>query len=376
MTLGFRLPRRPGGSGPTSALPPGDRSTAGRHLAEKDSDTVRRPPLQSMVPAQSLPALVAVVLTTLTAGACVRNEYDGRRVLRLGHFPNVTHVHGLVAHWTSREGRGWFEERLGASVRVEWTTFHAGPSAMEALLTGAIDATYVGPSPALNAFVKTNGAGVRILAGATRGGAALVVARDSGIESPAGFAGKRIATPQLGNTQDVACRDWLARQGLHVTQRGGDATVLPIHNPDQLTLFRRRELDAAWTVEPWVSRLEIDVGARVFFEDRDASTTVLAASPRFLEREPDLARSLVQAHDQLTDWIRAHPDDARARVANELRAETSRAIAPEVLERAWSRIRVDGAIARDELDAHMRAAHAAGFLRDAVDLSGLLGGPQ
>src|SRR6476659_9320341 len=174
--------------------------------------------------------------------------------IRVGHFPNVTHVQSWVAHHLSRSGRGWFEERLGPDVKIEWYVYNAGPSAMEAIIADSIDLTYVGPSPALNAYTKSNGEEIRIVAGAAAGGAALVVQGESGLKAPADFRGKTIATPQLGNTQDVACRAWLAAGGLKITQTGGDAHVLPTANPDQLTLFKQKQLDAVWTVEPWVSR--------------------------------------------------------------------------------------------------------------------------
>src|SRR4026209_1545135 len=183
--------------------------------------------------------------------------------IRVGHFPNVTHVQGLVAHHLSRTGQGWFEQRLGPDVKIEWYIYNAGPSAMEAILANSIDLTYVGPSPALNVYAKSNGEEARIIAGAAAGGAALVVQADAGWQHPADFRGKTIATPQLGNTQDIACRAWLANGGLKITQTGGEASVIPTPNPDQLTLFQQKKVDAVWTVEPWVSRLESEAGGKV-----------------------------------------------------------------------------------------------------------------
>ncbi|HET9395061.1 MAG TPA: ABC transporter substrate-binding protein, partial [Nitrospiraceae bacterium] len=154
--------------------------------------------------------------------------------IRVGHFPNVTHVQGLVAHHLSRTGRGWFEQRLGPDVKIEWYIYNAGPSAMEAILADSIHLTYVGPSPALNAYTKSNGEEIRIVAAAAAGGAALVVQADSGLKQPSDFRGKTIATPQLGNTQDIAARAWLGNGGLKITQTGGDAFIIPTPNPDQL----------------------------------------------------------------------------------------------------------------------------------------------
>ena len=153
---------------------------------------------------------------------------------------------------------------------------------MEAMFAGSLDLTYVGQGPALNAHFKSNGQEVRVIAGAANGGAALVVKPDSSIKTAADFRGKKIATPQLGNTQDISCRAWLKAQGFKVTQTGGDVTVLPTNNPDQLVLLQNGGVDAVWTVEPWVTRLEREAKARVFLEDKDVITTWLVSSAKFL----------------------------------------------------------------------------------------------
>jgi len=127
----------------------------------------------------------------------------GETKIRVGHFPNITHAQGVVAHALSRQGKGWFEQRLGPGVKIEWFVYNAGPSAMEAIFAKSIDLTYVGPGPALNAYTKSNGQEIRLIAGAANGGAGLVVQPDENLKAPADFRGKKIATPQLGNTQDI-----------------------------------------------------------------------------------------------------------------------------------------------------------------------------
>src|SRR3954452_2905067 len=219
-----------------------------------------------------------------------------QEVVRVGHFPNVTHVQALVARNFERQGRTWFGERLGPNVKIEWYAYNAGPSAMEAIFANAIDLTYVGPSPALNAYARSRGEEIRIVAGAVNGGAGLVVQPDSNLAKPSDFKGKRIATPQFGNTQDVAARAWLVAGGLRITQTGGDAQVIPTSNPDQLALFRNKQLNAVWTVEPWVARRELEAGGRVLVEETEAITTVLASSARLLSQKRDLARRFVAAH--------------------------------------------------------------------------------
>src|SRR5438094_741954 len=187
--------------------------------------------------------------------------------IRFGHFPNITHAQGVIAHALSHRGKGWFEERLGPAIEVQWFTYNAGPSAMEAIFAGSLDISYVGQGPALNAHFKSKGEEIRVISGAANGGAALLVKADGPIKVSADFRGKKIATTQLGNTQDISCRAWLKNQGFKVTQLGGDVMVSPTANPDQLLLFQTGGVDAVWTVEPWVTRLEREAKAKVFLED-------------------------------------------------------------------------------------------------------------
>jgi NitT/TauT family transport system substrate-binding protein len=229
-------------------------------------------------------------------------------------------VQALVARAFERQGRNWLGERLGPGVKIEWYTYNAGPSAMEAIFANSLDLTYVGPNPALNAYARSRGAEVRVIGGAVNGGSALVVQGDSPLSKPTDFKGKRIATPQFGNTQDVAARAWLVAGGLRITQTGGDAHVVPTSNPDQLSLFQSKQLDAVWTVEPWVSRLESEAGGKVLVEEKDAITTILVSSAGFLEKNRDLAKRFVAAHRELTDWIQKNPDEAQRMAREELQA--------------------------------------------------------
>jgi len=317
--------------------------------------------------------LLLAALTVMLTGFCTPLQAETR--IRFGHFPNVTHVQALVAHHLSREGKGWFEARLGSGVKIEWYTYYAGPSAMEAVFANSIDVTYVGPSPAINAYAKSRGTEVRIVAGAANGGAALVIQPDSAIKTGADFRGKRIATPQLGNTQDVACRAYLAAQGLKVTQMGGDALVIPTANPDQLSLFAQKKLDAVWTVEPWVSRLVREANAKVFLEEKDSVTTVLVSSVKFQNEQRDLLRKLVAAHKELTQWIKDHPAEAQAMVVEELNAETKSRISPELIAAAWPRIELTNEVALESLKTFVVNAQKAGFLKTVPSLEALVQSP-
>ena len=295
--------------------------------------------------------------------------------VRVGHFPNITHVQGLVARAFERQGRNWLGERLGPGVKIEWYTYNAGPSAMEAIFANSLDLTYVGPNPALNAYARSRGAEVRVIGGAVNGGSALVVQGDSPLSKPTDFKGKRIATPQFGNTQDVAARAWLVAGGLRITQTGGDAHVVPTSNPDQLSLFQSKQLDAVWTVEPWVSRLESEAGGKVLVEEKDAITTILVSSAGFLEKNRDLAKRFVAAHRELTDWIQKNPDEAQRMAREELQASFRLDMSPELVARAWSRMVITPDTSREAFQSFVTSAQKVGFLRDTPDLSRLIEAP-
>ncbi|MET0532045.1 MAG: ABC transporter substrate-binding protein [Microvirga sp.] len=295
--------------------------------------------------------------------------------LRVGHFPNITHVQALVARAMERQGKNWFAERLGPGVKIEWYVYNAGPSAMEAIFAKSLDLTYVGPNPALNAYARSRGDEVRVIAGAVNGGSALVVQGDSTLAKPADFKGKRIATPQFGNTQDVAARAWLVAGGLRITQTGGDAHVVPTSNPDQLSLFQSKQLDAVWTVEPWVSRLESEAGGKVLVEEKEAITTILVSSAAFLKDHRDMAKRFVSAHRELTEWIQKNPEEAQRLAREELQASFKVDMPAELVARSWTRMAITPDTTLSAFQSFMKSAQAVGFLRDTPDLSRMIEAP-
>ena len=311
----------------------------------------------------------ALALFAKTAAA------EEKTVVRFGHFPNITHAQGVIAHALSRQGKGWFEQRLGPNVEIQWFTYNAGPSAMEAIFAGSIDVTYVGPNPALNAHFKSNGEEIRVIAGAANGGAALVVPADGGINKPADFRGKKIATPQLGNTQDISCRAWLKAQGFNVTMTGGDVTVLPTANSDQLALFQSGGVNAVWTVEPWVTRLEREAKGRIFLEEKDVITTWLVSSVKFLKEKREIAKKIASANAELTQWITANEAEAQKLLIDELKAETKSAFSPDVVASAWKRIKFTSEVSRNLVNKSVEDAKQAGFAKGSTDISRLIETP-
>jgi NitT/TauT family transport system substrate-binding protein len=295
-----------------------------------------------------------------------------KTTIRFGHFPNITHAQGVIAHALSRQGKGWFEKRLGPNVEIQWFTYNAGPSAMEAIFAGSLDLTYVGQGPALNAYFKSNGQEIRVVADAANAGAALVIKPDGPIKTAADFRGKKIATPQLGNTQDISCRAWLKAQGFKVTQTGGDVTVIPTQNPDQLALFQSGGVDAVWTVEPWVTRLEREANGKVFLEDTNVITTWLVSSVKFLKEHRDLANKIVTANQELTDWMQAHKDEAQKLLIAELKEETKATFSPEDVDLAWRRIKFTTEVPKELITKAVQEGKDAGFYKGSTDTSKLI----
>ena len=289
-------------------------------------------------------------------------------LIRAAHMPNVTHAQAVVGRAVQ-----WFEKKLGNDVHVEWQTFNAGPLIIEAIFGDRIDIAYIGPGPAINGYVKSGGEALRVVAGAASGGAAFVVRKGAGIHSEKDLPGKRIATPQHGNTQDIALRGWLMKAGLKPREKGGTVTILPIANPDQFTLFVKGELDGAWTVEPWVSRLVQDAGAEVLFEESmlwsvsggKYATTLLIVRKKFLAEHPKIVADWIRAHVELTTWINANRSEAMEVFNQELGHEIGKPLAKPVLEGSFSRLEFTPDPLVYSLHAYAKTAYELGFLGKA-----------
>jgi NitT/TauT family transport system substrate-binding protein len=320
-----------------------------------------------------LPALAVVVLAGLAGcgdpGVPVGASGEASAV-RLGVFPNVTHAPGLIGI----EG-GHLKEALGDEVELTVQYFNAGGEAIEALFAGEIDLTFIGPNPAINGFAQSKGRDVRIIAGSTSGGAALVVRQ--GIDEPADLAGTTLASPALGNTQDVALRAWLADQGFTTDfTGGGDVAITPLANPDILQAFSIGRLDGAWVPEPWATRLVLEGGGTVLVDEADLwpggqfVTTHLLAGTEFLERNPQLVRRFLDGHLAALDAIAADPEAAQAKVLDAIEAISGVRLPEDLVAAAWENMTFTWDPIASSLATKAASATEVGLL-EPVDLEGI-----
>src|SRR3954452_3433471 len=296
-----------------------------------------------------LPALVLALVALLALSACSRRAETPAAPsagagasagtpadeVRLGYFPNITHAPALIG-----VANGYFQQELG-STKLTTQTFNAGPEEVSALLGGSLDAGFIGSGPAINAFAKSNGEAVRLIAGSTSGGAQLVVAPD--ITSPEQLKGKIVATPQAGNTQDIAFKKWLKANNL-TNGTGPDAvTVQNIDNPRTLDLFKSGEVAGGWLPEPWSSRL-VDAGAKVLVDEKSLwpdgqfPTTVLIVRTAFLQEHPQTVEALPRAEQKSIDFASAQPDQAKTVTNDAIKQLTNSSLAPAVLDRAFTEL--------------------------------------
>ncbi|SBT88945.1 NitT/TauT family transport system substrate-binding protein [Streptomyces sp. DI166] len=339
------------------------------------------------IPAALRRALAAVALLPLLAlaAACgygsqaVENsegaipgaaKVDGLDSVRIGYFGNLTHATALVGRH-----EGIFQKALGGTT-AQFSTFNAGPSEIEALNSGSVDIGWIGPSPAINGYTKADGTNLRIVSGSASGGVKLVVNPEK-IKSLKDVKGKRIATPQLGNTQDVAFLNWVAEQGWKVDAQSGKGDVSVVRSDNKVTpnLYRSGSIDGAWVPEPTASKLVAD-GAKVLLDEADLwpdkkfVITNVIVSQSFLKEHPKAVEAVLRASVEANRWINAHPDQAKAAANAQLAADTGKPLPADVIDRAWPSIEFTDDPLAATLDAQADHAVAAGLL-EKPDLTGI-----
>lgn len=303
---------------------------------------------------------------------------EEQTIIRVGHFPNITHSQAVIGHGLTRQEKGWFERYFDQNVKIEWYVFQAGPSAMEALFANSIDVVYVGPSPTINAYIKSKGKEVRVICGSCFGGSALVIQPRS-IKQVSDFKNKIVATPQLGNTQDIAARTWFRSQGFQFNLFGGDIRIIPMENSDQFSLFKQGDLEAAWTVEPWVSRLVLEAKGKVYLEESQLwpetegkyTVTHVVCRRAFLDDHPDLVKKWILGHVELTHWIKSHSEEAQSIFNQEIQKEIFQPLSIPVLQRAWKQLEVTYHPLPACVWRYAKLAYELGFFKQKPDLSNL-----
>jgi NitT/TauT family transport system substrate-binding protein len=329
--------------------------------------------ISSIRPARLLAASAAVLALVAAVAGCSRADTQKTAAtstdkgpaseLRLGYFPNVTHAAALVGL-----DQGLFSKELGSTKLVP-TKFNAGPEAVGALLGGSLDASFIGSGPAINAYAKSKGDAVRLIAGATSGGAQLVV--KPGITKPADLIGKTVVTPQLGNTQDVSLKKWLAQQNLT-----GKVKVTNLDNAATLDAFKKGDVDAAWLPEPWSSRLVLDAGAKVLVDEASLwpggkfPTTVLIVRTQFLQEHPETVRQLLAGLVAAIDFTNTDKAAAKTAVNKQLKDLTGKALKSAVIERAFSKIEVTADPIAAEFPQLAKDQVTAGIAKVAPSVAG------
>ena len=317
--------------------------------------------------------LITGFIITPSLSNQVNAQLAQKKVFRLGYFPNITHAQAVIG-----VGNGNYKKVLGENVELKTFIFNAGPSATEALFANQIDATYIGPNPTVNAYVVSQGKNVKVISGAASGGAVFIVRNDSGIQSPKDFAGKKFASPQLGNTQDVALRKYLLDNGYKTKDKGGNVEVLPIKNPDILTLFLKKEIDGAWVPEPWGEKLIKEGNGKLFLDERTLwpngkfVTANIIVNPDYLQQSPEVVRKLLEAHVNETLWINSHKAEALKAFNAELKSLTGQTIPDEQLSEAFSRLELTYDPIKQSLFKSASDAFNVGFIgKSKPDLSGI-----
>lgn len=314
-------------------------------------------------------AIIAIVIALSivyhpTTGQVVSTSDAGDNVLRIGYFPNINHAQAVIG-----VGNGDYQNALG-NIKLESQVFNAGPSAIEALFAKRIDVAYVGPNPAINGYIKSEGHGLKVIAGVSSGGAVFVVRSDSGINTMHDLGGKKFSSPQLGNTQDVALRSYLIKNGYKTSENGGNVTITPANTADMVTLMSKKEIDGAWVPEPWGTILVKQTNSTVFVDERDLwpqgkfTTALLVVRSDYLQSHPDVIEKLLEVHVKETIWINNNKADAIKAFNVQLKKITGKIIPDDVISEAFTRMDITYDPVQSSVIKSAGNAFDLGFLGD------------
>jgi NitT/TauT family transport system substrate-binding protein len=311
-------------------------------------------------------AIIALVIVASMSNVGIQSQSSHAAgtsdILRIGYFPNIGHAQAVIGI-----GNGDYQKKLG-NIKIETQVFNAGPAAVEALFANRIDVAYVGSNPAINGYVKSDGQGLRVIAGAASGGAVFVVRNDAGINSVNDLGGKKFASPQIGNTQDVALRTFLIKNGYKTSDNGGTVQVISATNPDIFTMMIKKDIDGAWVPEPWGTRLEQEANCKILVDERDLwpngkfVSVLIVVRTDYLQNHTDIVKKLLEAHVDETDWINNNKENAIPVFNDQIGKLTGKTLPTTELKEALSRIELTYDPAKDSLYASANNAFNLGFL--------------
>ena len=315
--------------------------------------------------------IAGIILALSVALPLNSSDESYENKLRIAYFPNIGHAIPIVGI-----EKGFFETSMGNATKIEIRVFDSGPQAIESLFANSIDLAYVGPGPAINGFLNSENNNVKILAGAASGGASFIVHPKSEIHSASDFAGKKIAAPQIGNTQDVSLRHYLSENGLKSAEKGGSVVVYNIPNPDIYTLFVKGDIDGAWVAEPWATILETDLdGKRLFHEEelwpnQEFASVLLIGNANYVETNPVVVANLMDSHKKTANWINENPVETRNIFNNFLNSHLGQSLSDDVVDIALSNLLITYDPLPDSIHSFAEKANTLGYLgRNGYDLS-------
>jgi NitT/TauT family transport system substrate-binding protein len=319
--------------------------------------------------------IIAVAAFVVLTGNYSETSQDK---LRVAFFPSIGHAVPIIGL-----ENGIFQEEIGEQIKIETKIFDSGPQVIESIFAGSIDIAYVGPGPIINGFLKSDGMDIKILSGAASGGASFIVQTNSGLDSFENFDGKRIASPQISNSQDVSLRHYLASNGLKPVEKGGTVFVLNISNPDIYTLFAKGDIDGAWVSEPWATLLVEELGGvRLFNEeklwpDEQFASVLLIARTNYLENNPEIIQNWVESHKETVSWINSNPDKSKIIFSNFLKKYMGKSLPSKIIDESFSNLVITSDPIKNSVLTFAERADSLGYLgRTGYNLDGIFYQPD
>ena len=293
--------------------------------------------------------------------------------IRVAYFPNITHAVPIIGL-----ERGTFAQQIGNDTLIEPVLFDSGPQVIESIFAGSIDIAYIGPGPAINGFLKSDHHDVKILSGSASGGVSFIVRPDSKINSAADFNGKRIAAPQIGNSQDISLRTYLSENGLKPAEKGGSVVILNVPNSDIYTLFTKGDIDAAWVAEPTATLLVQKLNGTRLFNEKDLwpkhqfASVLLIAREDYVNQHPDVIHRWLEANQQTIDWINSNPEQTRIIFNQFIKRELGKTLPDSLIDESLSNLEITSDPIVSSIETFAKRADSLGYLgRHGYDLNGL-----